>query len=269
MFELQNQPRWTELTEARDQCTRRLDIYQQQYRTKEAQYAELGIVRKRNLEKVLRTLNRQETISKERKKNLMSNYSEFQKQAATIMRETTGEGGASYAQRSLHSIQRHYYDKIQRMMPAWEEHKTKLKLEKLATFQKKKLSLEEQRIRVSELSKYNSELDARLHQASQVVQHLEQQVREESSEQVERLRQQQARRSNEEESRRMLEEEVRHALSTEASSATAAASSMRREREHPVSEWTTKETCACMIVLRQLIESHPKEMNKNGYACKR
>ena len=57
---------------------------------------------------------------------------------------------------------------------------------------------------MSELSKYNSELDARLHQASQVVHHLEQKVREESSEQVERLRQQQARRSNEEESRRML-----------------------------------------------------------------
>ena len=138
MFELQNQPRWTELTEARDQCTRRLDIYQQQYRTKEAQYAELGIVRKRNLEKVLRTLNRQETISKERKKNLMSDYSAFQQQAAAIVRETTGEGGASYAQRSLHSIQSHYYAKIQQMMPAWEEHKTKLKLEKLASFQKKK-----------------------------------------------------------------------------------------------------------------------------------
>lgn len=59
MFEMHVQPRYSELSEAREQLNRRLDIYTQQYKAKEAQYAELGIVRKRNLEKVLRTLQRQ------------------------------------------------------------------------------------------------------------------------------------------------------------------------------------------------------------------
>ena len=59
MFEMAAQPRYSELSEAREQLNRRLDIYTQQYKAKEAQYAELGIVRKRNLEKVLRTLQRQ------------------------------------------------------------------------------------------------------------------------------------------------------------------------------------------------------------------
>jgi|TARA_B100000795_G_C22778176_1_gene431014 hypothetical protein len=53
---------------------------------------------------------------------------------------------------------------MQRSLPSWEEHKTKLKLKKLNELSLKKINLEEQRIRVAELSKYNSELDARLHQ---------------------------------------------------------------------------------------------------------
>ena len=36
--------------------------------------------------------------------------------------------------------------------------------------------------------------------------------------------------------------------------------------ERPVAEWTAREVCACIVVLRRLMESHPDELLKCGYA---
>ena len=81
MFELHNNERYGALSEAREQLNRRLDIYTQQYKAKEAQYAELGIVRKRNLEKVLRTLQRQGKSSS----SSSSSFSPGQTQQAPLL----------------------------------------------------------------------------------------------------------------------------------------------------------------------------------------
>jgi hypothetical protein len=82
MFELHNNERYGALSEAREQLNRRLDIYTQQYKAKEAQYAELGIVRKRNLEKVLRTLQRQ---GKSSSSSSSSSFSPGQTQQAPLL----------------------------------------------------------------------------------------------------------------------------------------------------------------------------------------
>jgi len=103
MFELQADARFSALSTARTDLNRRLEIYQSQYRTKEAQYAELGIVRKRNLEKVLRTLERQEHLSSSRKMNLDKDYERFQSQRTAV--QSTLDG-TSYAHRSLQQIQK-------------------------------------------------------------------------------------------------------------------------------------------------------------------
>lgn len=103
MFELQADARFSALSTARTDLNRRLEIYQSQYRTKEAQYAELGIVRKRNLEKVLRTLERQEHLSSSRKMNLDKDYERFQSQRTAVQSTLNG---TSYAHRSLQQIQK-------------------------------------------------------------------------------------------------------------------------------------------------------------------
>ena len=82
MFELHANERYGALSEAREQLNRRLDIYTQQYKAKEAQYAELGIVRKRNLEKVLRTLQRQ---GKSSSSSSSSSFSPGQTQQAPLL----------------------------------------------------------------------------------------------------------------------------------------------------------------------------------------
>jgi DNA repair exonuclease SbcCD ATPase subunit len=194
MFELKAHSRWAELSEARDQLSRRLDMYQQQYRAKEAQYAELGVVRRRNLQKVLNTLERQEKISKSRTETMNKDYMQFQSASRMIVQSSLD--GTSHAQRSLGKLQQQYYNKMQAMMPSWEEHKTKLKLKKLSELQEQKLKLEEQRIRVAELSKYNNELDERLHQFADQVSTLERQVMDESSGQMEKQRQARVREQN-------------------------------------------------------------------------
>jgi hypothetical protein len=171
-----------------------LDMYQQQYRAKEAQYAELGVVRRRNLQKVLNTLERQEKISKSRTETMNKDYMQFQSASRMIVQSSLD--GTSHAQRSLGKLQQQYYNKMQAMMPSWEEHKTKLKLKKLSELQEQKLKLEEQRIRVAELSKYNNELDERLHQFADQVSTLERQVMDESSGQMEKQRQARVREQN-------------------------------------------------------------------------
>ena len=210
MFEMHATPRWSELASAREDLGRRLDVYQQQYRAHEAQYAELGIVRKRNLEKVLRTLERQERISSSRSEAMDTDYQHFQQSSRSRIQGSLD--GTSHAQRSLRTLQQSYYTKMQRMMPSWEEHKTKLKLQKLSDLQQQKVHLEEQRIRVAELSKYNAELDARLYQFAGQVQTLEQQVLATSSEQAEKQRHQKVREQQAKNHHYLLEQQVQRAL---------------------------------------------------------
>ena len=276
MFEVRNNARWAELADVRQGLARRLDVYQNQYRAKEAQYAELGVVRKRNLEKVLRTLERQEQLSTGRKETLQKDYTHFQSQRQAV--QSTLDG-TSYAQRSLLSIQKTYYERMQRSLPSWEEHKTKLKLKRLSELQAQKTSLEEQRQRVSELSKYNSELDARLHQASTIVHTLERQVFDESSEQMDRRRIQQKRRENDLLRRRQLEADVSRALEEQElaplpspsrasgeGANNAAAGAAGAPALPQVATWTAREVCATLMVLRRLLESRPTELRASGYA---
>ena len=239
MFEMAAQPRYSELSEAREQLNRRLDIYTQQYKAKEAQYAELGIVRKRNLEKVLRTLQRQgklvvarswpntpstspasplfpppsfppETIASSRSEALAQDYQRFQSSSRMALQSSLD--GTSQAQRALHNLQSSYYQQMQRMMPAWEEHKTKLKLKKLSMLQSHKTKLEQQRLRVAELSKYNQELDSRLYQFADQVQVLERQVMDESSGHLDQQRTRRLREQQDRDRRYRLEAEVQRAL---------------------------------------------------------
>ena len=66
MYVLKSSERWQTLAAQRAEMTRRLDVYQQAFAAKEAQLAELSVVRSRNLEKVVRKLERQERAPAQR-----------------------------------------------------------------------------------------------------------------------------------------------------------------------------------------------------------
>ena len=172
MFAVSAQPRWQELAGERAELERRLEVHRGAYAAKQAQLAELSVVRARNLAKVLSKLEREERQVAARSDTLADKFREFQK--ARDAHRGAIEGN-SFAQRQLASLQSGYYRKMQAMLPAWEEHKTKLKLQYLADLQVKKHELEKA-ARVAVITNHNEELDARIAQASLINRRLEQEL---------------------------------------------------------------------------------------------
>jgi hypothetical protein len=199
--------------------------------------------------------------------------------------------GTSQSQRALHNLQSSYYQQMQRMMPAWEEHKTKLKLKKLSMLQSHKTKLEQQRLRVAELSKYNQELDSRLYQFADQVQALERQVMDESSGHLDQQRTVLLREQQDRERRYRLEAEVQRALQEEErpeerhtarpSTVSPPRSTTTTHLDHsggsstvatdttPLAQWSMDELGATLTVLRQCIESNRIECLTRGYANER
>lgn len=198
--------------------------------------------------------------------------------------------GTSQSQRALHNLQSSYYQQMQRMMPAWEEHKTKLKLKKLSMLQSHKTKLEQQRLRVAELSKYNQELDSRLYQFADQVQALERQVMDESSGHLDQQRTVLLREQQDRERRYRLEAEVQRALQEEErpeerhterpSTVSPPRSTITTHLDHsgsstvatdttPLAQWSMDELGATLTVLRQCIESNRIECLTRGYANER
>ena len=123
MFAVTAEPRWQELSGERAELERRLEVHRGAYAAKEAQFAELSVVRARNLAKVLHKLEREQRQAAARGDTLGDQFLKFQK-ARDAHRGAID--GSSFAQRQLSALQRSYYRKMQAMLPAWEEHKTKM-----------------------------------------------------------------------------------------------------------------------------------------------